>query len=63
MPMPCLKRFLTVAAAFTIAWSFSSPAVRAQTSVAMVQLPSSDVGNFDRMKTSHSKPRRRARSW
>jgi len=51
MPMPCLKRFLTVAAAFIIAWTFPSLAVWAQTTVAMVQLRSSDVGNFDRMKT------------
>jgi predicted amidohydrolase len=51
MPMPCLKRLLIVAAASIIAWTFPSIAVRAQTTVAMVQLLSSDVGNFDRMKT------------
>src|SRR5580700_5214499 len=51
MPMPCPKRLFTVAAAFIIAWTFPSPAVWAQTTVAMVQLRSSDVGNFDRMKT------------
>jgi predicted amidohydrolase len=51
MPMPCCKRLLTVPAALIIAWSFSSLPVRAQTAVAMVQLSSTDVGNFDRMKT------------
>jgi predicted amidohydrolase len=51
MQVPCLKRFLTVAAAFTIPWVFAPPAAWAQTIVAMVQLQSSDAGNFDKMKS------------
>lgn len=51
MSMPYLKSLLTVAAGVIIGLTFPSLAVRAQTIVAMVQLSSSDVGNFDRMKT------------
>lgn len=51
MPMPCLRRFLSIAAAVVIGWTFPSLAVRAQTVVAMVQLQSSDVGNFGLMMT------------
>ena len=51
MPMSRLKHFLIVAATFIVAWSAPSLAVRAQTTVAMVQLASSDVGNFAKMKT------------
>lgn len=51
MLMPWLKRFLTIAAAVVINWIFASLAVQAQTTAAMVQLRTSDVGNFAVMKT------------
>jgi predicted amidohydrolase len=49
MPISSLKRYLTIAAAIIIGWTLPSPAVRAQTAVAMVQLQSSDAGNFAKM--------------
>jgi predicted amidohydrolase len=48
MPMPRFTRHLIVAAAF-VGWTLPSPAARAQTAVAMVQLQSSDAGNFAKM--------------
>ena len=49
--MLCLKRFLTIVATVVAGWLLPSLPVRAQTIVAMVQLQSSDVGNFGVMKT------------
>jgi predicted amidohydrolase len=51
MSVSCFRRFSTVAAAVIIGWTFPTLSARAQTAVAMVQLPSSDVGNFSLMKT------------
>jgi predicted amidohydrolase len=50
MPKPRLRPHLIFAAAILIGWIFPSPAVRAQTAVAMVQLQSSDAGDFGKMK-------------
>lgn len=49
MPISCLGRYKTVAA-IAVAWVLAPLESQGQTTVAMVQLPSSEVGHFDHMK-------------